>query len=82
MNDRTGQVWRPDRSIYLVVDVPFKAPRVREVMGTDVWYHPCVAIDEGIHTVLGETIGHPWEDVSVDRDRRGYFVRVVRERIT
>lgn len=63
MNDRTAQVWQYDRSIYLIVAAPFKAPRVREVMGLDVWYHPCVVIDEGIHTVLGETEGKPWEDI-------------------
>ncbi len=82
MNSRVGQVWNYGGDIYLVVDAPFEAPLVREVMNMDVWYHPCRMLNESVNTVLGESEGHLWEDTSSERAEHGLIVSVRRERIT
>lgn len=60
MIDRVGQVWDYAGGVFLVVGSP-EIAHLREVMNTDVWYHPCVELSCGEFTVLGETDEAPWE---------------------
>lgn len=81
MNGRVGQVWRLGDTIYLVVDAPFEAPQVSDVMRANVWYHPCVLIEDGVVTILGEIVNRSWEDDATPSMDGMIIVSMRRERI-